>query len=235
MLLFLRDILKPRETEGNIPAVDTQQLEPNNADPDEEELSNPPVSDVDDETFNTETPDFQLPSTSQVAETDAFSEPSISSQPSNRQMGRTATPSDSVRATTYRKRRNVQTNESNVERELLKIETKKLALLERPEDEDMMFFRSLLPYFRKMHPIQKLRVRNKFQDVVIQELSMPSHGTEFSFLHSNSSSASTQASTYSAAPSAYSSQPISPSDIHCADSPPRESSAAQYFTGFYSG
>lgn len=141
MLLFLRDILRPRETEGNIPEVDTESLEPNHEDPDEEELSNLSVTDVDNETFNTKTPNFQLSSTSQVipqvAETnsDTFSEKSISA---SRQMGRTATSSASVTATTSRKRRHAQTNESNVEKELLKIETKKLAILERSEDDDVL-------------------------------------------------------------------------------------------------
>jgi len=34
-------------------------------------------------------------------------------------------------------------------------------------NEDMSFFQSLNPYFMKLDPIQKLRVRNKFQNILI--------------------------------------------------------------------
>lgn len=99
-------------TEGNICEVDIQPLEHSHEDLDEEELSNLPVTYVDDETFNTDTPHFQLSSTSQVipqdAETDKFSEQSSSAKPSNRPMNRSTTFSDSVPATSSRKRRNEQ-------------------------------------------------------------------------------------------------------------------------------
>lgn len=38
-------------------------------------------------------------------------------------------------------------------------------------DEDMSFFQSLIPYFKKLDTIQKLRVRSKFQNILIEELS----------------------------------------------------------------
>lgn len=60
---------------------------------------------------------------------------------------------------------------------LLKIEYQKVALLEQankvpvPEsDEDMLFFQSLKPYFKELSYIQKLRVRNQFQNILINEL-----------------------------------------------------------------
>lgn len=230
MLLFLRDILTPRATEGNV-SEDTRSSEVNQENSDEDESVNLPVSDVDEETINTntDTPNFQSTTQviPQVAET--FSEPSISARPPKRQMGSTTTLLDSVPARPSRKRRNVHTNETNMEKELLNIETKKLAILERSEDDDMMFFRSLLPYFRKMQPIQKLRVRNKFQDIVIQELSTPSHDSEIYFPHSNSSSASTHCAT-SATTSEYI---TSPSYSYQRNSPSNEDSTAQYLTNFY--
>jgi len=57
---------------------------------------------------------------------------------------------------------------------LLKIESQRIAFLQQstnvtaPEiNEDMLFFQSLLPYFKKMDSIQKLRVRNQFQNILI--------------------------------------------------------------------
>lgn len=64
------------------------------------------------------------------------------------------------------------------ESELLKLETQKInALLEsnKPQvqdDEDMMFLKSLHPYFKNMDNLQKLRVRNEIQTVLINQLSI---------------------------------------------------------------
>ncbi|KAL4113884.1 hypothetical protein QTP88_017441 [Uroleucon formosanum] len=65
------------------------------------------------------------------------------------------------------------------EDELLKIETEKLnALLQSNtatthiDDDDMLFLKSLHPYFKTMHPIQMLRLRNQIQSVIINELSI---------------------------------------------------------------
>lgn len=41
---------------------------------------------------------------------------------------------------------------------------------EKKEDEDLHFFKSLLPYFKKLQPLQKLRVRNEFQTILISAL-----------------------------------------------------------------
>lgn len=61
----------------------------------------------------------------------------------------------------------------------MKIEHQKVAILEQtnnvplPEtDEDMLFLQSLKPYFKKLSSIQKLRVRNQFQNILITELSL---------------------------------------------------------------
>ena len=40
----------------------------------------------------------------------------------------------------------------------------------KKDDEDIHFFRSLLPYFKRMQPLQKLRVRNEFQKILIRAL-----------------------------------------------------------------
>jgi len=65
----------------------------------------------------------------------------------------------------------------NFEQQLIDLQTKKLALLTESlastEDDDMYFFKSILPYFKNMSPIQKLRVRSKIQNILIRESSPP--------------------------------------------------------------
>ncbi|KAF6203531.1 hypothetical protein GE061_001863 [Apolygus lucorum] len=46
----------------------------------------------------------------------------------------------------------------------------KTDLNDEAEDDDMNFFKSLLPYMKKLSAIQKLAVRNEFQNVIIREL-----------------------------------------------------------------
>lgn len=64
------------------------------------------------------------------------------------------------------------------ENELLKLETQKINVLlesNKPQmldDEDMMFLESLHPYFKNMDNLQKLRVRNEIQTVLINQLSI---------------------------------------------------------------
>lgn len=61
----------------------------------------------------------------------------------------------------------------------LEIENKKLKILSQtlaqdapaPECEDLNFFKSLIPYMNKFQPIQKLKIRNKIQQVIIDEMS----------------------------------------------------------------
>lgn len=38
------------------------------------------------------------------------------------------------------------------------------------EDYDMMFLKSLVPYFRELDPVRKLKVRNKIQDIILNEI-----------------------------------------------------------------
>lgn len=56
---------------------------------------------------------------------------------------------------------------------MIDLETRKLAALTEPsaapDDEDMDFFKSILPYFKNMSPIQKLRVRNDIQNILIRK------------------------------------------------------------------
>lgn len=63
---------------------------------------------------------------------------------------------------------------SSFENELLQLEAKKLsALLEpqQPEDEDLLFFKSLISYMKQLNPLQKLQFRSTIQDTLLRELS----------------------------------------------------------------
>lgn len=68
----------------------------------------------------------------------------------------------------------------DVRQEFMELEKKKLALLqiklsqssERQEQdcEDLLFFKSLLPYMKELSTIQKLRARNKITQVIMDEI-----------------------------------------------------------------
>lgn len=68
----------------------------------------------------------------------------------------------------------------DIREEFMELEKKKLELLqiklsqssERQEKdcEDLLFFKSLLPYMKELTPIQKLRTRNKIAQVVMDEM-----------------------------------------------------------------
>ncbi|XP_073973164.1 uncharacterized protein isoform X2 [Rhodnius prolixus] len=73
-----------------------------------------------------------------------------------------------VQSYSHRKR---QRQDTDLEQRKLDIESKKLALYEKSEDENFLFLRSLLPYFKCLDQIQQLRVRTRFQEILLQEIS----------------------------------------------------------------
>lgn len=48
--------------------------------------------------------------------------------------------------------------------------SKKLKLLETEKNENLLFLTSLVPYFEKLNTIQQLRVRSKFQNILIEAI-----------------------------------------------------------------
>ncbi|XP_045476999.1 uncharacterized protein LOC123682436 isoform X3 [Harmonia axyridis] len=86
--------------------------------------------------------------------------------------------------------------------EMLDLETKKASLLERvindrgSDDDDALFFRSLLPHVSKIPQHLKLRFRSRVQ-MIVDEFAYASHGTMQSS-HSNSQSAPSFVQQYSA-------------------------------------
>lgn len=70
--------------------------------------------------------------------------------------------------TSKRKRKRIpEESVPDMEHKFRDYEINKLSLL---EDENYLFLKSLLPYFKSMGPIQQLRVRNKFQEILLQEM-----------------------------------------------------------------
>lgn len=91
-----------------------------------------------------------------------------------------------------RKRKRNNANK-NYNQEMLDLETKKASLLERvindrgSDDDDALFFRSLLPHVSKIPQHLKMRFRSRVQ-MIVDEFAYASHGTMQSS-HSNSQSA----------------------------------------------
>lgn len=168
----MKDTIKPRNTEGNISDIDTQETfvpntETATEESDEDNIGT--VLDSDKESENTRNIETTVTPTSA-----ALSVPSVSVNFTADQGLQTQTQSSSRTSTSrhYKKKRTEASDES-VERQLLQIESKKLEILNQPEDDDLMFFKSLLPYFKQMNPIQKLRIRSKFQNIIIEEMTNP--------------------------------------------------------------
>jgi len=169
LMLFLKDTTTPRKTDSNI-SDDESGKEYTAENSEALENSRNDYFDDSHEYLNTSSPidviNFEnLSSVSQSGNSNCTNQ--ISESTSN---------SDNVRSIKRKK------NDSKTfEDELLKIETEKLnALLQSNtsnttihiDDDDMLFLKSLHPYFKTIHPIQKLRLRNHIQSVIINELSI---------------------------------------------------------------
>lgn len=169
-MLFLKDTTKPRDTEGNVSEEDQSEFEEIN----------------DSIEHNIQSPFFVA-----EAETDSYvSVPSVSSVLASNISNESDVSASATQEVSLKKKRKKQENIS-FENELLKLETQKLsALLESnkhqtiPDDEDMLFLKSLHPYFQNLTNIQKLKIRNQMQSIFINELS-----TQPLYIPSNSNQA----------------------------------------------
>lgn len=181
LLLFLKDTTTPRISDGNI----TDEEDTENAENYEDNhiidqinnddsyitdmgVSNPYTLDIENNYVSTPEIETEISQSTKFIYTHETSTPST---PVTNQS------SESERLLS-RKRKKPKVDDDKYLENLLKIESQKVAFLQQstnvtaPEiDEDMLFFQSLLPYFKKMDSIQKLRVRNQFQNILINELS----------------------------------------------------------------
>lgn len=189
---FLKGIVAPRTTEGNVSHVEASQesqtslLDNDDIENEQSSDENSPNVDFSSQVSVTADVSQEIVSAdfSQVGAMDGVSQVNTNngglrinkrqrelvSETKNTSSPRTATP--------RLKRKSPREENIAVEQQLLNIEEKKLALLQTPENENSLFLRSLLPYFQKMDPLQQLRVRNKFQETLIIEMSSPSTGLQ---------------------------------------------------------
>lgn len=75
----------------------------------------------------------------------------------------------------YGRKRKRQHQNNQAERQLLEIEAKRLEILQTSEDENFLFLKSLVPYFKQLNCLQQLRVRTRFQEILMEELSEIAH------------------------------------------------------------
>lgn len=162
-MLFLKDTMTPRDTEGYISEEDDMEQNWNEVEENNDENIEHIQSPVAHSFFvpESETDSYvTVPSVSTVLHSNISNDSDISA----------------AQVISSKKRKKKQDNR-NFEDELLKLESQKLsALLQSKEDktsddDDMLFLKSLHPYFNNLNNIQKLRIRNQIQSIFINELS----------------------------------------------------------------
>jgi len=134
-MFFLKNTVTPRISDGNISDVDVDEVE-EDINEDQDELK-----DVDQSLeLNISTNDYNI------------SSPSSTSFTTKKQ----------------NKRSKKQETGNTFEQQLIDLETRKLAALTEspaPDDEDMHFFKSILPYFKKISPITSEKRDPKYFDM----------------------------------------------------------------------
>ncbi|XP_045473601.1 uncharacterized protein LOC123680014 [Harmonia axyridis] len=187
---FLKRILTPRETEGNLPSCqeknifgdeslskslegdeseDNRWIEQEESDKEDGEL-----------TYNEDVPESairpkRLSKRSRPTSLQKELENLEKSLPSS------SSPKNPIKVSRKRKTGTSQYQHDSFEREMLKLEAEKLDILRNTDDDDddINFFKSLLPHVRQLSSIDKLNFRIQVQHLLYQELRKrePSHIT----------------------------------------------------------
>lgn len=152
-LLFLRDVVKPRSSTGNLSNL-SQGEEETETTLDETQLA-----------FDTAGDELE-----EVIDTD-FTQETLLRATATSPSSRASTPTTASTARSQKRRAPVDTFNAS----LLDIEKKKLKYLEAKEkrshveeDENLLFFKSLLPHVRKIEPSRMLSFRGRVQELVEQ-------------------------------------------------------------------
>lgn len=171
-LFFLKDQFTPRTSKGNFPKSDDENISDN---------TSQTLQDVSDDDNECEQEIKDCNTQSSLDNLEHFS-----SEPSSTRSN-VNTPYSSRASSNARKcpKKRSSKNVEDVGQALVQIEKQKLQFLEQKrntteEDEDLMFFKSLLPYVRKMSAYEKLEYRMKVMKLT-QEFINPnqnSHATE---------------------------------------------------------
>ncbi|XP_071055965.1 transcription factor Adf-1-like [Onthophagus taurus] len=148
-MLFLKDVLLPRKTATNIPSASSSR------DLLDASSRNSPNSEV--SAINAENVTSQ-----DVVETDSEIIDKVSEKPK-------------------RKRNSFQDEVINIEKKKVKLFEQKLRARACPQnqedDDDMHFFKSILPHIRKFTDVQKMKVRMEFINIISRELQNINQGT----------------------------------------------------------
>lgn len=185
-MLFLKDMETPRNTWGTF-SEDEEEVEgEGEEDDDEEDEKSDEEEEADSINKDEEVLDESLDtgytmnmSSGQISE---MEKPEHSQKPKNfqKETQPTIQVESRVQMHTSNKNKKRKQNDLNFEHELLQLENKKVETLinsikkEKKDDEDMHFLQSIHPYFARMLPLQKLKVRTQIQEILMKELSMPS-------------------------------------------------------------
>lgn len=156
MMSFMKDLLTPAVKSGNLPMLD-------------EPSQNDETCDLEEDN------DDGIDARSDKDPTDVNSPPSVSASGEERPLSSASAPSSIIQ---HGKGKNRKRISDERDEKFMEIENKKLNLLtqhlkndaDEAESEELLFFKSLIPYMTKFTPIQKLKVRNKIQKVILDEL-----------------------------------------------------------------
>ncbi|CAH1997432.1 unnamed protein product [Acanthoscelides obtectus] len=192
-LWFLKDVMKPRETEGNCPE-ESQESEANSAEqdilPEGTRNAQTPSSQEHGTPFCESAPQFTETNCYITQPTDTVEIRQLFEQSSGTSSSQTllASPPSQSRVTnvdTILRRNEKQPNKkrkpspsvaviTGFQRQILEVEEKKIAAFKERsrmvDDEDMLFAKSLVPYLKTLHPIQKLRLKSKIQNLIADEM-----------------------------------------------------------------
>lgn len=167
-MMFLKDVMIPRESSGNLPLTyDGNELSPSN-------LSNATLEDVDEENSNDTEADINCSIREPEAsgsEFTSFAKPQSKQQPSSSLKRNNKNDNDTILSKKQK--------QNSYDSQVLEIERRKINLMEkrfsRPtnthqDDQDYAFFMSLLPSVKQLNQIEKMRLRMKIMNDVTDAL-----------------------------------------------------------------
>ena len=158
-MLFLQSTFTPRSTQGNIAELHSfETAESHPAENRSEETQSPSIEENDSQHTS---PDHVSQSQLGDLQNQFATLPDVDG------------PIDPIEVP-RKKRKNCKTSESNFEQKLLHLEEQKLKALATTDDndnDDLIFFKSLLPHTKLLPLVNRLRFRSKVQNLLAEELS----------------------------------------------------------------
>lgn len=151
-MLFLKDILQPRPTKSSL---DDDNLDESN---DSENITENNEHDTVDHINNDKN--------DKINDNACFKRPTSEFIICNEEMPQTKKPKTKKKLTMEDENPGKMTD---FERHMITLESQKLQMLQGSGDEDLNFFKSLLPYIKKLPDLSKMNVRIQMQNIVFQE------------------------------------------------------------------